>query len=76
VIAARIFCNSTLKYVRGPPGRRDLIVDKTTHLVCYGLKAPAQGRSLLATNQFGTISLTAVRPDLLCVPSKKLSVTR
>jgi hypothetical protein len=74
VIRARIFCNPSLKYVRGPPARRDVIVDRATHLVCYGLKAGFVSRSLVATNQFGSVQLTVVRPDLLCVPSKKLSV--
>jgi hypothetical protein len=70
-----LFCNPTLKYVPGPPPRRYKIVNRDAHLVCYGLKAPEFSKKLIATNQFGRVKLAVLRPDRLCVPSKKLKHT-
>ena len=58
------------------------IFDSTENLVCYKIKdtkqVPKQAKfaktDVTTVNQFGTEELTAIKPQLLCVPSSRLDL--
>jgi hypothetical protein len=49
------------------------LVNPRAHLVCYPIKRTPQfqARKVLVKNQFGSQTMTVVRPETLCVPSSK-----
>jgi len=57
------------------PARQDgsLVSDDTTHLVAYSFHQSVRHtrHTVSTTDQFGTLSLTTVKPDTLLVPSNK-----
>ena len=51
--------------------------DPQLHLVCYEIiedTDPAPHK-VLVQNQFGDLTIKVQRPELLCVPSKKIEVS-
>lgn len=66
-----LFCNPVEKVHRGvlTPIRHP-----EAHLVCYLMRSPDfPPRTVLTFNQFGSETQNVFRPDLLCVPSRKLA---
>jgi len=61
-----LWCNPVSKNGSG-------IIDPIDHLLCYKIKgdAPNPPPHLETTNQFGTSTLFAKKPFLLCVPGTK-----
>jgi hypothetical protein len=49
------------------------VTDSTTHLAAYSFRqsVPHTRQTLQSTDQFGTLSLTTIKPDYLLVPSNK-----
>ena len=49
------------------------VLDKRRHLLCYTTRSPQAfpTRRVIVTNQFKTVQLAVVRPNVLCLPSGK-----
>ena len=66
VLIPRYLCNPVDKNGEGIPNRE-------VHQVCYEIVEQPDHRrhKVLTSNQFGELVMKTVRPELLCVPSKK-----
>jgi hypothetical protein len=57
------------------PARKNgqAMINPRAHLVCYPITVSPQftPRTVLVKNQFGSMTLTVVRPETLCLPSSK-----
>ena len=73
VLQSVAFCNPVTKIHNGVTTG---IQFPDVHLVCYATTSSVfAGANINTSNQFGLFSYEVGKPDLLCVPSKKLSWT-
>lgn len=63
----KLFCNPVDKNSEG-------IRNPTVHLTCYEIEDVGEELDVSIKNQFGEQSLKVEKPELLCVPSEKISV--
>jgi hypothetical protein len=67
VAEPELFCNPVDKNGEG-------IFHPTAHLTCYKIEDDGEELDVSIKNQFGEQSLKVEKPELLCVPSEKISV--
>jgi hypothetical protein len=70
VVEPMFLCNPAEKLIDNKSTGR--IINPSDHLMCYVIKAGGfQPRKVEIHNQFETTGIEAVRPELLCLPSRK-----